>query len=108
MEYFDNIGNKIEVGDKVLILVPKSDKTYRQGIVKDFKNAFSHGADHFHCDVLVEYDDGRLYCNEYKWNQRVGPIWDQHQDHNIKFSKKITKAWRSNSDIIKFKPEYLL
>ena len=33
MEYFDNIGNNIEVGDKVLILVPKSDRTYRRGVV---------------------------------------------------------------------------
>lgn len=99
MEYFDNIGNKLEVGDKVLILVPKSDKTYRYGTVKDFKNAFSHGPGHFHCEVLVEYDNDRLYCNEYRW--------DQHQGHNIKFSKKTTKAWRSNSDIIKFKKEYL-
>ena len=99
MEYFDNVGNKIEVGDKVLILVPKSDKTYRQGIVKDFKNQFSHSSGHFYCEVLVEYDDGRLYCNEYRWDQR--------QSHNIKFSKKPTKAWRSNSDIIKFKLEYI-
>ena len=99
MEYFDNIGNKIEVGDDVLILVPKSYKTYRRGTVKDFKNAFSYEAGHFHCDVLVEYDDGRLYCNEYKW--------DQNQDYNIKFSKKTTKAWRSNSDIVKLKPEYI-
>ena len=98
MEYFDNIGNNIEVGDKVLILVPKSDKTYRQGVVKDFKNAWTRN-DYFHCEVLVEYDDGRLYCNEYKW--------DQHKGHNIKFSKKPTKAWRSNSDIIKIKQEYL-
>jgi len=99
MEYFDNIGNKIEVGDKVLILVPKSDKTYRQGVVKDFKNPFSHGPGYFHCEILVEYDDGRLYCNEYRWDQRQG--------HNIKFSKKTTKAWRSNSDIVKLKPEYI-
>ena len=99
MEYFDNIGNKIEVGDKVLILVPKSDKTYRQGIVKDFKNIVSNGAGHFlHCEVLIEYDDGRLYCNEYKWNQH---------NNNIKFNRKSTKAWRNNSDIIKFKPEYI-
>ena len=75
-----------------MILVPKSDKTYRQGVVKDFKNAFSHGSGHFHCEVLVEYDDDRLYCNEYRWDQRHG--------HNIKFSKKTTKAWRSNSDIM--------
>ena len=99
MEYFDNIGNKLEVGDKILILVPKSYRTYRQGIVKDFKNPFSYDPGHFHCDVLVEYDDGRLYCNENTWEQRQG--------HNIKFNKKTTKAWRSNSDIIKFKEEYL-
>ena len=99
MEYFDNIGNKLEVGDKVLILVPKSNRTYRQGIVKDFKNPFSTWSNHFYCEVLVEYDDGRLYCNEYRW--------DQCQGHNIKFGKKTTKAWRSNSDIIKFKKEYL-
>ena len=99
MEGFDNIGNKIEIGDKVLILVPKSYKTYRQGIVKDIKHQFSHGPNHFHCEVLVEYDDGRLYCNVHHWDQRQG--------HNIKFSKKPTKAWRSNSDIIKLKPEYI-
>jgi len=98
MEYFDNIGNKIEVGDKVLILVPKSDKTYRQGVVKDFKNAWTRN-DYFHCEVLVEYDDGRLYCNEYRWDVRRKP--------NIKFSRKVTKAWRSSSDIVKLKPEYI-
>ena len=97
MEYFDNIGNKIEIGDDILILVPKTDKTYRKGIVKDFRNARSIGINHFYCEVLVEYDDGRLYCNEFKWNQH----------NNIKFNSKSTKAWRTNSDIIKFKPEYI-
>jgi hypothetical protein len=98
MEYFDNIKNRINIGDEVLVLVPKSDKTYRHGIVKDFKDAWSRG-EFFHCQVLVEYDDGRLYCNECRWDQRQG--------HNIKFSKKLTKAWRSNSDIVKLKPEYI-
>ena len=98
MEYFDNIGNEINVGDKVLILVPKTGKTYRPGIVKDFKNAWSRDT-YFHCEVLIEYDDDRLYCNEYRCGQRHG--------RNIKFSKKTTKAWRSNSDIVKFKPEYI-
>ena len=102
MEYFDNIGNKLEVGDNVLILVPKSDKTYRQGVVKDFKNAFSRPTVNFHCDVLVEYDDGRLYCNEDKW-----VLHSKSNISNIKFSKKTTKAWRSNSDIVKLKPEYI-
>jgi len=27
MEGFDNIGNKLQVGDQVLVLVPKSDAT---------------------------------------------------------------------------------
>ena len=95
MEYFDNIGNKLEIGDEVLILVPKSDATYRHGIVKDFKNKYSDR----YCEVLVEYDEGRLYCNQKRWEQSYGG--------KIMFTKKITKAWRSNSDIIKFKPEYL-
>ena len=34
MIYFDNIGNKINIGDQVLILVPKSDASYRRGIIK--------------------------------------------------------------------------
>lgn len=93
--YLDNIGNELKVGDRVLILVPKSDKTYRQGVVKDFKNKWNSR----YCEVLVEYDDGRLYCNK--------SPWDQHQGHDIKFCTKTTKAWRSNSDIIKFKPEYI-
>lgn len=95
MEYFDNIGNKIEIGDKILILVPKTDKTYRQGIVKDFKNTYSTR----YCEVLVEYNDGRLYCNKFPINQ--------HNNHNIKFTTKTTRAWRSNYDIIKLKPEYI-
>ena len=98
-KYFDNIGNEIQKGDRVLILVPKSDRTYRQGIVKDFRNAWSRGEGYFHCEVLVEYDDGRLYCNEYRCDQRSAS--------KITFSKKTTKAWRSNLDIVKFKPEYI-
>ena len=93
--YLDNIGNKLKVGDKVLILVPKSDRTYRQGVVKDFRNKWNSR----YCEVLVEYDDGRLYCDKYRWDQRDGTP--------VKFSKKTTKAWRSNSDIVKFKPEYV-
>jgi len=81
MDYFDNIGNKIEVGDEVLILVPKSDKTYRRGTVKDFRNPWKEG--HFHCDVLVEYDDGRLYCNQYRW--------DRQDNTPIKFTKKLQR-----------------
>lgn len=98
-EYFDNIGNKIEVGDEVLVLVRTSDATYRRGFVKDFKNVFSYDPGHFHCEVLVEYDINRLYCNKKHWDQRNG--------EPIKFTRKTTKAWRSNSDIVKLKPEYI-
>ena len=99
MEYFDNIGNKIEVGDEVLVLVPKSEASYRKGIIKDFRDVRQR-EDYFYCEVLIEYWDGRLYCNKKHFYQRKGD--------DLRFSKKLTKAWRSNSDIVKFKPEYLL
>ena len=94
MIYFDNIGNEINIGDQVLILVPKSDASYRRGIIKNIR---PHGS--IYCEVLVEYDDGRLYCNTKRFNQ--------HNCANIKFISKKTSAWRFNSDIIKFKKEYL-
>ena len=97
MQYFDHIGNEINIGDKVLTLVAKSDTTYRIGVVKDFKNAWQREGC-FHCDILVEYDDGRFYSNLKRWDQKNG---------KLSFSKKITKAWRSNNDIVKFKTEYL-
>ena len=97
-KYFDNVGNEIKVGDEVLVLVPKSDATYRRGFVRDFKNAFSYGPKHFHCEVLIEYDADRVYCNKRRW--------DQYDCHNLVFTTKITKAWRSNSDIVKYKSEY--
>lgn len=98
MEYFDNIGNKIEIGDDVLILVPKSDATYRRGVVKAFKDPWQRG-DYFHCEVMVEYLCERLYSNV--------PHWEQRNGKPITFTKKVTKAWRSNSDIVKLKPEYI-
>lgn len=97
MEYFDDLGNEIKVGDEVLILVPKTYTTYRRGIIKDFRDAWTR-ENYFHCEVLVEYDDGRLYSNLKRWDQKDG---------KLSFSKKTTKAWRSNGDIVKLKPEYL-
>jgi len=98
MEYFDNVGNKIEVGDEILVLVPKTDASYRKAVVKDFRDAWQRG-DYFHCEVLVEYWDGRLYCNKKKWEQKNGD--------KLTFTKKLTKAWRSNSDIVLFKQNIL-
>ena len=98
MEYFDKIGNEIKVGDEVLILVPKTDATYRQGIIKDLKDERSLNS-YFCCEVLVEYDDGRLYCDK--------KYYQQYRGGEIRFKTKLTKVWRSNNDIIKFKPEYL-
>lgn len=95
MEGFDNIGNKLQVGDQVLVLVPKSDATYRYANVLDFRNIYE---DRKHCEVLIEYFCDRLYCNKRRWDQRDGKVL---------FTKKITKAWRSSSDIVKVKQEYI-
>ena len=98
MEYFDKIGNEIKVGDEVLILVPKTDATYRRGIIKDFRDERSVNS-YFYCEVLVEYDDGRLYCDK--------KHYQQYRGGEVHFKTKLTKAWRCSNDIIKFKPEYL-
>ena len=95
MNCVDNIGNIIKVGDEVLVQVPKTYTAYRRGIIKDFKDIRESGF----CQALIEYDDGRLYCNQKHWEQKP---------HNIKFSRKLTKAWRYSSDIVKCRPEYFL
>lgn len=93
MDCVDNIGNILKEGDEVLIKVPKSDATYRRGIVKGFKDIRNNG----YGEILVEYDDGRLYCNKKRWEQHSGEVI---------FTSKPTKAWRFSKDIIKCKPEY--
>lgn len=95
-EHFDGIGNPINVGDEVLILVPKTDASYRKGIIEDFKNEYDSTN---HCEVLVSYNDGRLYCNKKRFEQREGDI--------LEFKTKVIKAWRYNRDIIKYKAEYI-
>ncbi len=93
-EHFDAIGNIIELGDEVLILVPKSNASYRRGIVKDFRNERND-----RCEVLVEYDDGRLYCNQ--------PWYRLNKGDKIELKSKLIKVWRDNDNIIKFKDDYL-
>lgn len=93
LKHFDRLGNEINIGNKVLALVPNSDATYRVGIVKDFKNEFKE-----YCDVLVEYDDGRLYCDTKYFYQKPGS--------KIKFRTKTIKSWRFNTNIVKYIPEY--
>ena len=41
-----------------------------------------------------------MYCNKKHYEQDKGD--------KLIFSSKPTKAWRSNSDIVKFKSEYIL
>jgi len=98
MEHFDNIGNKIGIGDEVLVLVPKTDATYRRGVIIDFRNEWNR-EDYFQCEVLIEYWCERLYCDT-KWCY-------QKRGEPVTFSKKITKAWRSNTDIILYKENIL-
>jgi len=93
-EHFDAIGNSIEIGDEVLIVVPKSNASYRRGFIKDFKNEYND-----RCEVLVEYDDGRLYCNK---------SWHRFQNgDSLEFKSKPIKVWRFSNNVIKFKSEYL-
>lgn len=91
MKYFDNIGNVINIGDQVLVLVPKSDATYRKATIVDFKNPYSTSYNNY-CDILVEYDIDRFYCDK--------PHYKQKKGDKLNFTHKKTKAWRSNSDII--------
>jgi len=94
MDCRDNVGNIIKVGDEVLVKVPKTYTTYRKAIIRDFKDIRDSG----YCQVLIEYDDGRLYSNiEYFYQEKC---------HKLKFTSKPTKAWRYSSDIVKCKPEY--
>lgn len=92
--HYDAIGNPIEVGNEVLILVPKSDASYRRGIVKNFKNEHNN-----RCEVLVEYDDGRLYCDKPWYQLQKGDL--------LKFKSKLIRVWRFSNNIIKFNPEYI-
>ncbi len=92
--HYDAVENPIEVGDEVLILVPKSNASYRRGIIKNFRNEYNN-----RCEVLVEYDDGRLYCNK---------SWHQLQKGDLlEFKSKLIKVWRFSNNIIKFNPEYI-
>ena len=96
-EHFDGIGNPINVGDEVLILVPKTDASYRRGFVEDFRREYDSIN---HCEVLVSYNDGRLYCNKKWFKQKEGDV--------LEFKTKVIKSWRSNRDIIKYKEEYII
>ena len=92
MDCRDNVGNIINIGDEVLVKVPKTYKTYRKAIIRDFKDIHDSGF----CQALIEYDDGRLYSNvEYYYQEKC---------HKLKFTSKPTKAWRYSSDIVKCKP----
>ena len=94
MDCRDNVGNIIKIGDEVLVKVPKTTKTYRKAIIKDFKDIRDSGF----CQALIEYDDGRLYSNvEY---------YCQEKCNNLKFTVKPTKAWRYSYHIVKCKSEY--
>lgn len=95
-EHFDKIGNPINIGDEVLILIPKTYASYRRGFVEDFRREYDSTN---HCEVLVSYNDGRLYCNK--------KCFEQHQGDVLEFKTKVIKAWRSNRDIIKYKAEYI-
>jgi len=92
-EVVDMLGNPLTIGDIVLVLVPKTDASFRKAIIRDFKVDYLDRS-----SVYVEYDDGRLYCNE-KW-------FHINKYSQIKFTSKPIKVWRSNLEIIKFDSKY--
>lgn len=71
----------LKAGDLVAVLVPKSRRSYRKAVVRDVAGY----------RVLVEYDDGRLYCDSYSWG--IQP--------RVEFQTKPTKVWRDTTDIFK-------
>ena len=97
MEHFDNLGNIITEGDIVLVLVPHSDSTWRKAYVRGFKDEHNK-----YCNVQVEYINDRLYSNmaHYYMTNKDGEV------PGIKFTEKITKAWRHNSEVVAFKDKY--
>ncbi len=99
MEHFDKLGNKLEEGRMVLVLVPHTDTTFRKAIVRSFKDEYGDGK---YCMVQVEYINDRLYANmpHFYMTNKNGEV------PGIKFSSKTTKAWRSNAEIVIFDEKY--
>lgn len=94
-EFVDRIGNVLEVGDHVLIRVPDSDSTYRQGIIRAIKEDPYFGLHNYQ----VEYVNDRLYCNMPWYNIRPGC--------DIKFTNKTIKVWCDRDRLVKFDPKYI-
>ena len=99
MEHFDKLGNPLKEGQMVLALVPHTDSTFRKAIVRGFKDEHSNGK---YCMVQVEYINDRLYANmpHFYMTDKDGEV------PGIKFSSKVTKAWRGNNEIVVFNEKY--
>lgn len=89
----DMLGNQLNIGDIVLVLVPKTDASYRKAVIRDMCWDTYRGK-----IVYVEYDDGRLYCNT-KW-------FYIDEAKEIKFVSKPVKVWRRSDEMIKFDAKY--
>ena len=93
IEFVDSLGNLLKIGDIVLVLVPKTDASFRKAVIRDMK------LDYFGIQsVYLEYDDGRLYCNIKHFRIKKGD--------EIKFASKPIQVWRYNGDVIKFDSKY--
>ena len=89
----DMLGNQLNIGDIVLVLVPKTDASYRKAVIRDICRDTYRGK-----IAYVEYDDGRLYCNV-KW-------FYIDENPEIKFVSKPIKVWRRCDEMIKFDTKY--
>ena len=93
----DFLGNDINVGDLVLVKESDKDTTYRQAIIRAFRE------DNFDCragTIQIEYIDGRLYCN-------IAWCYLEENKDKIEFHTKPVKVWVQRTRVLKFKPEYI-
>lgn len=94
VEYKDRLGNVLKEGDEVLVLVPKSQATWRRATIIAFKKNLLNSF-----EIYVEYINDRLYSDE--------PWYTMRDKSTIKFRSKPSRIWRWNSDVVKLKPEYI-
>ena len=93
----DFLGNKIEIEDIVLVRESDKDTTYRQAVVRGFRE------DDFNCragTIQIEYTDGRLHCN-------IPWCYLEENKDKIEFHSKPIVRWVQRNRVLKFKSEYI-
>lgn len=95
VQIVDMLGNPLQIGDIVLVLIPKTDASFRKAIIRNMESDEYFPS---YRKVYVEYDDGRLYSDVKHFYIK--------KDTPVKFRSKPIKVWRYASDVIKFDQKY--